>query len=280
MLIIVPPTHSPRIQLIRLIQQTQSTSCPDHDPLYLSHYSKALGTHWGYGESWSLKKYSKPAAANSVQVPTPLLFESLPREVLNGTNAQQKVNAHWRIAQVLSSHILNDLEFGAKMGKGGKHSSELSVWCGFGSEPKQPNLRAYVCALCRERGVHKGWGSQARGIYLDELICFLLSSSPPHLLFLFLPVSPGGWLTPALPWSYHFPSEAHSHSDVTQAVLCEIPASLTSAHRCARFKHTETSAVVESLPISKQSLLKSSCPPMTRWCLDGIWELQLAGNSS
>lgn len=279
MLIIVPPTHSPRIQLIRLIQQTRSTSCPDRDPLYLSHYSKALGTHWGYGESWSLKKYSKPAAANSVRVPTPLLFESLPREVLNGTNAQQKVNAHWRIAQVLSSHILNDLEFGAKMGKGGKHSSELSVWCGFGSEPEQPNLRAYVCALCRERGVHKGWGSQTRGIYLYELICFLLSSSPPHLLFFFC-LSPLGDDSHLL-----CPDPTTSHQKHTVTLMSPKLFCARSLHRLHLLisvpdSNTQTSAVVENLPVSKQSFLKSSCPPMTRWCLDGIWELQLAGNSS
>lgn len=75
------------------------------------------------------------------------------------------------------------------------------------SHNSQLSVLMYACR--GERGLHKGWGSQARGIYLDELICFSCFS-PPLPISLFLPLSPGRWLTPALPWYYHFPDGKHT----------------------------------------------------------------------
>lgn len=150
------------------------------------------------------------------------------------------------------------------MGKARTQSSKWSAWQGFGVEPQQSSLRAYVCVLWGERWVHKGWGSQARGIYLYELICFsaLLLPSPSPFSCLYL-----------LGDDSHLLCSATTISHQKQAVTLKSPKLF-----CVRSLHClhllfgvqDSNTVMGSMPVTQHRLMKCSHLPVTHWCLDGI----------
>lgn len=158
------------------------------------------------------------------------------------------------------------------LGKGRKRSSKWSLWQGFGLEPQQSNLHAYVCVLWRQRGMHKGRRSQAREIYLYELISFLLSSSPPHLFFcLSLLGDESHLLCPDATISH----QKHTVTLMSPKLFCARP--LHCLH--VFFGVQGSNAVMESVPVTQHRHMKCSHLPVTCWCLDGIIGFQPTGNT-
>lgn len=103
--------------------------------------------------------------------------------------------------------------------------------------------------------MHKGRGSQARGIYLYELICFVLSSSPSPFFCLSLLGDDSHLL---------YPDTTISHQKHAVTLMSPKLFGVRSLH-CLHllFGVQDSNAVMESMPVTQHSIMKSSHLPMT-----------------